>query len=266
MEKYGQGIQPDLFEVCSITNASNVVYGIINKTGDICMLIRVLFKKLYMAIYRIKNKSVICEQGVEFGPNCIFEGKNYLSKETYLYKTKMGTGSYSGIKCFLQNVKIGRYTCIGPNVNIVIGRHPTREFVSVYPAFYSTNHTIGFSYVDNDKFDEIHYAIDDGTEKYAVEIGNDVWIGAGVTIVDGVKIGDGAIVGACSLVLEDVAPYSIVVGTPAREICKRFSDEDIEYLERIKWWNQSETWIKKYSGAFENIAVFRGCMEKSEII
>jgi acetyltransferase-like isoleucine patch superfamily enzyme len=45
-----------------------------------------------------------------------------------------------------------------------------------------------------------------------------VWIGAHVTILDGVRIGDGAIVGAHSLVRENVPPRTVVAGTPARII------------------------------------------------
>ena len=68
-------------------------------------------------------------------------------------------------------------------------------------------------------------------------IGNDVWIGYDVTIMPGVKIGDGAIIGSKSVVTKDVAPYSIVGGNPAKEIRKRFTDEQINYLLDLQWWN-----------------------------
>ncbi|NKS84722.1 hypothetical protein GS571_03705 [Rhodococcus hoagii] len=67
-------------------------------------------------------------------------------------------------------------------------------------------------------------------------IGNDVWIGAGATVLSGIAIGDGAIVGAGSVVSRDVEPYSIVVGNPARVIRKRFSDSQIRDLVEIGWW------------------------------
>jgi len=54
-----------------------------------------------------------------------------------------------------------------------------------------------------------------------VKIGNDVWIGARVTILPGVSIGDGAIVGACAVVIRDVEAYSIVGGVPAKKIGAR---------------------------------------------
>ena len=68
-------------------------------------------------------------------------------------------------------------------------------------------------------------------------IGNDVWIGYNATIMAGVKVGDGAIIAANATVTKDVAPYSIVGGNPAKEIKKRFSEEQIKDLLDIRWWD-----------------------------
>ena len=68
-------------------------------------------------------------------------------------------------------------------------------------------------------------------------IGNDVWIGYNSTFMPGVKVGDGAIIAANSTVVKDVEPYSVVGGNPAREIRKRFSNEIIERLLTLKWWD-----------------------------
>ncbi|WP_300964598.1 CatB-related O-acetyltransferase, partial [uncultured Helicobacter sp.] len=70
-------------------------------------------------------------------------------------------------------------------------------------------------------------------------IGNDVWIGQNATILPGVHIGDGAIIGANSVVGSNVAPYSIVVGNPAKEIKKRFDEELISLLLAFQWWEKS---------------------------
>ncbi|MBY3004076.1 acyltransferase [Rhizobium leguminosarum] len=51
-----------------------------------------------------------------------------------------------------------------------------------------------------------------------VEIGNDVWIGAGAKILMNVKIGNGAVIGANSVVLTDIPEYAIAVGSPAKVI------------------------------------------------
>lgn len=68
-------------------------------------------------------------------------------------------------------------------------------------------------------------------------IGNDVWIGQESVIMPGVKIGDGSIVAAYSVIVKDVPPYSVVGGNPARFIKRRFDDELIELLLKLKWWD-----------------------------
>jgi virginiamycin A acetyltransferase len=68
-------------------------------------------------------------------------------------------------------------------------------------------------------------------------IGNDVWIGYGATIMAGVTIGDGAIIATKSVITKDVPPYTIVGGNPAREIRKRFSEEEIDRLLELRWWD-----------------------------
>lgn len=70
-------------------------------------------------------------------------------------------------------------------------------------------------------------------------VGNDVWIGQNVTVLPGVHIGDGAIIGANSVVSKDVPPYHIVGGNPVKIIRKRFDDETIDYLLKLKWWDWS---------------------------
>lgn len=69
-------------------------------------------------------------------------------------------------------------------------------------------------------------------------VGNDVWIGQNAVILPGVHIGDGAIIGANSVVGSDVEPYSVVAGNPARLLRRRFDDEMIELLLRLKWWDK----------------------------
>ena len=83
-------------------------------------------------------------------------------------------------------------------------------------------------------------------------VGNDVWIGQNVTILPGVNISDGAIIGANSVVAKDIPAYCIAVGNPCTVKKKRFSDEDIQYLQSIKWWDWD---IQKI---FENLEILSG--------
>ena len=78
-----------------------------------------------------------------------------------------------------------------------------------------------------------------------IVIGNDVWIGYETVIMAGVHIGDGAIIAARAVVTKDVPPYTIVGGTPAKEIRKRFDAEVIEQLLIQKWWDWSTNKIRQ---------------------
>jgi len=70
-----------------------------------------------------------------------------------------------------------------------------------------------------------------------ITVGNDVWIGADALILSGVTVGNGAVVGARAVVTKDVRPYAVVAGNPAREIRRRFTDDQIAALESIAWWD-----------------------------
>lgn len=77
--------------------------------------------------------------------------------------------------------------------------------------------------------------MDDLPLKGDTVVGNDVWIGQNVTVLPGVHIGDGAIIGANSVVAKDIPAYHIAVGNPCEAKKKRFDDELIEYLLKLKW-------------------------------
>jgi len=81
-----------------------------------------------------------------------------------------------------------------------------------------------------------------------IVIGNDVWIGFEALIMAGVTIGDGARIGSRSIVTRDVPSYTVVAGAPAKQIKQRFSDEDVSFLQEIRWWDWSEERIKRNLG------------------
>ena len=85
-----------------------------------------------------------------------------------------------------------------------------------------------------------------------INIGNDVWIGYQAVILSGVTVGDGAIIGARAVVTKNVPPYTIVGGVPAKPIRKRFSQEVIDKLLEIKWWNWSEERISENISALQS--------------
>ena len=74
---------------------------------------------------------------------------------------------------------------------------------------------------------------------------NDVWVGQRVIIKGGVEIGDGAVIGAGSIVTKDIDPYTIVAGSPARPIKKRFDDDVIATLMKLRWWDLPHDKLKE---------------------
>jgi len=88
-----------------------------------------------------------------------------------------------------------------------------------------------------------------------VVIGNNVWIGERVIILPGVTIDDGAVIAAGSIVTKSVPAYTLGGGVPYKPFRKRFSDENIEILENLKWWDWSEDKILKGLKYIENSSV-----------
>lgn len=91
---------------------------------------------------------------------------------------------------------------------------------------------------------DVSHITDAWDNKGDIIIGNDVWIGYDAIIMAGVKIGDGAIIGTRAIVTNDVPPYTIVGGIPAKVINKRFSDDIILKLLKIKWWDWTDEKIQ----------------------
>lgn len=83
-------------------------------------------------------------------------------------------------------------------------------------------------------------------------IGNDVWIGFEAVIMAGVTIGDGAIIGTRAVVTKDVPPYTVVGGIPAKPIKKRFDEDTISELLRIKWWDWPNEKIARNIAAIQS--------------
>lgn len=185
--------------------------------------------------------------------NTTFEGYNKIGRKTIISNSIVGMMTYLGPNTNLPNTIIGRYCSIGSYVDLIVGKHPTETFVSTHPAFYSTREQSTFTFVNENKFEEIHYIKTVNNRKFVTEIGNDVWIGSHVKISDGIKIGDGAIIAAGSIVNKDVPPYAIVGGIPAKLIRYRFDNSTIELLKDFRWWNKDVSWLKENSTLFINI-------------
>lgn len=148
-------------------------------------------------------------------------------------------GKYSRVNpdCKLANTKVGNFTAIGRNTTIGLGRHPMNH-ISTQNIFYKKNN------MNNRWVKPINYPV------LPITIGNDVWIGVEALILDGVNVGNGAVIGARTVVTKDVPPYAIVVGSPAKIVKYRFSEEVIKRLQEIKWWDFMDEELDDYVKIF----------------
>ena len=144
------------------------------------------------------------------------------------------------------NLTIGNYCSIATNVRIFLGGNHKPQRVSTW--IYSE--------------DDLPAIESNGD----VTIGNDVWLGFNATIMSGVTSGDGAVIAANALVTKDVPPYAIVGGNPAKIIKYRFTEEQIERLSKIKWWDWKEEVVTKNTRLLFNSDLTDEVLDKMEDI
>lgn len=178
--------------------------------------------------------------------HCSFGNRNTVYENVTLHNVKLGDFTYVASGSVISNTIVEKFCSIGPDCKIGLGKHPTRDFVSTHPIFFSTLKQAQISFVDRNYFEEF--------EK--IKIGNDVWIGANVIVIDGINIGDGAIIAAGSVVTKDIPPYAIVGGIPAKIIRYRFENDAIFKLLEIKWWDMDINYLKIHFKKFHNINKF----------
>jgi acetyltransferase-like isoleucine patch superfamily enzyme len=169
----------------------------------------------------------------------------------------MNIGSYTygsqNIKIYQwgENKKlyIGKFCSLADNIKIYLGGNHRVDWITTYP----------FGLI-NEKIFNTYNVKHNGHPKSNgdVVIGNDVWIGNDVTIMSGINISDGAVIAANSHVVKNIEPYSIVGGNPARLIKKRFSEDQIQKLQEIKWWDWENDKINKNLSLIcsDNIQIF----------
>lgn len=137
---------------------------------------------------------------------------------------------------------IGKFCSIGCGARFLFNSaNHTMKSLSTYPF------PLFFEEWSLDKKD----VIDSWDNKGDIVIGNDVWIGYEAVIMAGVTIGDGAIIGTRAVVTKDVPAYAIVGGVPAKMIKKRFTEETISSLQKIKWWNWPKDKIARNISAIQ---------------
>ncbi|WP_260962210.1 CatB-related O-acetyltransferase [Pseudomonas citri] len=164
-----------------------------------------------------KRTELILEEGVALGhvdidsPHLMIGAHTYIRSESHLSLVS----------------SIGRFCSMGTGV--VIGQekhtHPT-TWLSSHPFQYTAS---ALTY---------HARTDMAT------IGHDVWIGSNAMILEGVTVGTGAVIATRAVVVEDVPPYAIVAGVPAKVVRFRHPPEMIERLLASRWWEMDVNHLK----------------------
>lgn len=127
--------------------------------------------------------------------------------------SKISTGviihAYGGVVKLGDNNYIGPYSLIYGHGGVTIGNDC---LISPHCQILSSNHTVPpLGTIIRSQPDIL----------LPTKIGNDVWLGAGVTVLGGVTIGDGCVVGAGAIVSRDLPPGSYAVGVPAKVVKTR---------------------------------------------
>lgn len=167
--------------------------------------LRLIIKKFYWAMIRLKNKHVCVKKGkrveLRYGfrldreqPYFAYIGDRTIVEEYNVWNANVGDivigqDCWFGLHNIIMGpVQIGNSVSTGPHVSILGPRHPTIE--------------------------------QDANKKDKTEIGNNVWISTGTIILFGVNVGDNSIISAGSVVTKDVPKGAFVAGNPARDLTK----------------------------------------------
>lgn len=163
------------------------------------------------------------------------------TKENYVNDphTKIGDYTYGNFQLIraydpaASKLTIGKFCSLGAGIQMVYyGSHQLYD-ITTYP----------FAHLHGKGWPPVTISDVSGQD---IIIGNDVYIANHAIIMQGAQIDDGAVIGAYAVVKGHVKPYSIVVGNPAREVKKRFTEEKIKMLLEMKWWDWNIVVIRNY--------------------
>lgn len=180
------------------------------------VLYRLVFKQMGKGTILGRSVSLRHTHKISIGKRCVIDEYCMLSAQGneasgIVLGNEVLLGRSTVLSTRNGTIEIGDYSNIGANCRlgttskIVFGKH----------VLLAANCYIGGA---QHRFDRLDIPImRQGYEsKGGVIIEDDVWLGAGVTVLDGVTIGTGSVVGAGSIVTKNLPPYSVAVGVPAK--------------------------------------------------
>lgn len=128
-----------------------------------------------------------------------------------------------------ENLYIGNFCSIASNVTFVLNADHNTKTLSTYP--------FKVKCLKSCKFEAI--------SKGDIIVDDDVWLGTNAVILSGVHIGQGAVVAAGAVVTNDVPPYAVVGGIPAKILKFRFDSQIIHTLLSIDFSKLSKKWVSE---------------------
>ena len=174
----------------------------------------------------VKNKNILVGKYTYYAGENKIDGLNFEKHVTHHY-------DFYGDKLI-----IGNFCALGKGINFIMnGANHRMDGISTYP-FYIFG-------PQNEQWKKSMPNLKQLPFKGNTIIGNDVWIGENCVILPGVKIGDGVIIGCNAVVANDIPPYAIAAGNPAKVIKYRFTKSEIMNLQDLKWWDWSDEKITK---------------------
>ena len=165
--------------------------------------------------------NLLFERGI-----CVRAEVNAMARSSFFgAESYMNAGGY-----IRERVFVGRYCSIGRRVTLGAGMHNMRG-VSTHPGLHGSR----ARRYSEEELSRLGWG---GGTKVATPtiIGNDVWIGDGAVILPGVTVGTGAVIGGNAVVIQNVSPYEVVGGVPAKRLKMRFPDEVGQELLSTEYW------------------------------
>ncbi len=197
-------------------------------------------KKIYPELYKNAVNIVGEDRVIELESNTV--------KQVVELPTKIGKHSYGPICRDHRVIKsIGAFCSFANGVDVVANHEMNCITTAPFVYFGQTDEAQNRVYTD---FKDRAWYLDGVSPKPCVAkirritIGNDVWLGKNVIVTNYANIGNGVIVGAGAIITKDVPDYAIVAGVPARIIRYRFTPDQIEMMNKIKWWDWPDETIR----------------------
>jgi len=189
----------------------------------IVMLLRfiVVFRRLKFS-FMGTNCTIKCKSKIRFGNSLSIANNCYidaLSTNGIILGNNVSFGKYTIIECSGSVQNIGKGLIIEDNVGL-----GSNSFLGSAGGILIKSNTIMGNYVsfhsENHKFDKLDVPIRlQGVCSKGIEVGENCWVGAKVTILDGVKINSGSIIAAGAVVIAGEYPKnSILAGVPAKVV------------------------------------------------